>query len=90
VFECAHRRLGLAGTVNSARRLLRQSGGRRGKLYLFSEEGVGTVVAAKPVFELLSVNPLGERWLARPAISEGNLYVRTEQNLYCIGGNAAQ
>jgi len=56
-----------------------------GKLYLLSEEGVTTVVAAKPVYELLSVNPLGERCLASPAISDGRIYLRTDDNLYCVG-----
>ncbi len=56
-----------------------------GKVYALSEGGEATVVAAKPVYELLSVNKLDERCMASPAISGGQLFIRTDENLYCIG-----
>jgi outer membrane protein assembly factor BamB len=61
-----------------------------GKIYLLSEEGITSVVAAKPVYEPLSVNPLGERCLASPAISGGHLYLRTDNSLYCITSPGSQ
>lgn len=55
-----------------------------GKIYLLSEDGVACVLAAKPVFELLSLNPLGERTMASPAISGGRIFLRSDQHLFCI------
>lgn len=55
-----------------------------GKIYLLSEEGVATVIAAKPVFSLLSKNVLGERCLASPAISGRELFIRSDESLFCI------
>ena len=56
-----------------------------GKVYLVSEAGEVTVLAAGPKLQVLARNALGERCLATPAIVSGRLYVRTETNLYCIG-----
>ena len=55
------------------------------RIYLLSEEGVASVIAAKPVFELLSTNPLGERTMASPAISDRRIFLRSDNHLYCIG-----
>jgi outer membrane protein assembly factor BamB len=56
-----------------------------GKIYLLSEEGKATVVAAKPVYELLSANDMGERCMASPAISDGQIFIRSDNHLFCIG-----
>jgi outer membrane protein assembly factor BamB len=56
-----------------------------GKVYALSEDGEATVLAAKPAFEVLSVNRLGERCLASPAISGGQLFIRSDRHLFCIG-----
>ncbi len=53
-----------------------------GKIYLQSEEGVGTVLKAGRTFEQLARNPLNERALASFAAAEGALFVRTEKHLY--------
>lgn len=42
------------------------------------------MVEAGPVFKLLRKNSLGELSLASPAISQGNLLIRTASKLYCI------
>ena len=44
------------------------------------------VFAAKDTFELLATNDMQERTLATPAIAGGQLFLRTETQLYCIGG----
>lgn len=56
-----------------------------GKIYFASEEGEFAVIKAGPEFEVLARNSLGERIQASPAISQGNLFIRTEQHLYCVG-----
>ena len=56
-----------------------------GKIYITSEDGVTTVFRAGPQFELLAENNLDEYTLSSIAISGGQLFLRTEQALYCIG-----
>ncbi len=59
-----------------------------GKLYYLSQHNGTYVVAAKPQFELLAHNKFDEddsRANASPAVSGGQLFLRTDRNLYCIG-----
>lgn len=59
-----------------------------GKLYFVSQHNGTFVVAAKPKFELLAHNVIKEddsRTNASPAISNGQIFLRTDKNLYCIG-----
>ena len=56
-----------------------------GRIYLSSEDGDIFVVKAGDRFNLLSINPMGERLMATPAISDGVIYVRGEKNLFAIG-----
>jgi len=56
-----------------------------GKIYVTNEDGLTTVVAAGPKFEVLAENPLNDYVLSSPAISDGRIYIRTAQNLYAIG-----
>lgn len=56
-----------------------------GKFYFLSEDGETTVVQSGPDFKILAKNSLGERCQASIAIAQGNLFIRTEKNLYCIG-----
>jgi len=56
-----------------------------GRLYVTSLEGETVVLAAKPVFEVLSRNSLKERTLASIAVSEGAIFLRTYKHLWCIG-----
>jgi outer membrane protein assembly factor BamB len=58
-----------------------------GKLYVTDLQGETFVVAAKPTFELLARNHLKERTLASPAVSDGQIFIRTHQHLWCIGNN---
>ncbi len=59
-----------------------------GKLYVVSREKGTFVLAAKPKFELLAHNTLeGDKSLfnASPAVSNGQLFLRSDQYLYCVG-----
>ena len=56
-----------------------------GKIYVTNEDGVTSVVKAGPVFEVLAENPLGDYSLSSPAISGGQIFIRTATNLYAIG-----
>ncbi len=56
-----------------------------GKLYVTSEDGLVTVLAAGPEFKKLAENQLEGYTLASLAISEGQLFIRTEEYLYCVG-----
>ncbi|HJZ81473.1 MAG TPA: PQQ-binding-like beta-propeller repeat protein [Pyrinomonadaceae bacterium] len=55
------------------------------KIYVTNEEGLTTVVKAGPKFEVLAENPLNDYTLSSPAISDGQIFIRTATNLYCIG-----
>lgn len=56
-----------------------------GKIYLQSENGVGTILATGKEFKKLATNVLDERTLASYALADEKIYLRTDQNLYCIG-----
>ena len=56
-----------------------------GKIYITNEDGLTTVVAAGPKFEVLAENPLNDYVLSSPAISDGKIFIRTAQHLYAIG-----
>jgi outer membrane protein assembly factor BamB len=56
-----------------------------GRLYVTSRRGVTTVFRPNPEkFELLAMNDLGEPSNATPAISDGQIFLRTDGHLYCI------
>ena len=60
-----------------------------GKVYLLSETGETIVLKAGRVYQVLAVNDLGERMVASPAISGGQIFIRTDGNLFCIGKKPA-
>jgi outer membrane protein assembly factor BamB len=55
------------------------------KLYVTNEEGLTTVLKTGPKFEVLAQNNLNDYTLSSPAISDGQIFIRTAQYLYCIG-----
>jgi outer membrane protein assembly factor BamB len=61
-----------------------------GRVYVTSEEGVTSVIKAGPAFELLAQNPLDDYTLASPAISDGQIFLRTAGHLWAIGPRAAR
>ena len=56
-----------------------------GKIYVTSEDGITSVFKAGPQFEVLAENNLGEYCLSSPAVSEGQIFIRTANHLYCVG-----
>ena len=57
-----------------------------GKIYYVGRNGRTFVIAAKPEFELLATNDLGERstFNASPAVADNRLFLRSDQHLYCL------
>ena len=56
-------------------------------LYAITTDGNVVVLRAGPKYELLAVNPLGEKSHATPAVSNGRMYLRTYSHLIALGGN---
>jgi len=56
-----------------------------GKLYVTNEEGLTTVIKAGPKFEVIAENELNDYCLSSPAISDGQIFIRTATQLHCIG-----
>jgi len=56
-----------------------------GKIYITNEDGLTIVVKAGPAFAILAENDLDDYALSSPAISEGQIFIRTAKFLYCIG-----
>jgi outer membrane protein assembly factor BamB len=61
-----------------------------GKIYITSEEGTTTVLKAGPEFEILAENAFDDYTLSSPAISDGQIFLRTEHHLWCIGKRSRQ
>ncbi|MHC4556338.1 MAG: outer membrane protein assembly factor BamB family protein [Planctomycetota bacterium] len=56
-----------------------------GKLYCITTEGDVLVIRAADTYELLAVNPLGEKSNATPTVAGGRMYLRTYSYLISIG-----
>jgi outer membrane protein assembly factor BamB len=56
-----------------------------GKLYISNEDGLTSVVKAGPKFEILAENALDDYILSSPAISNGQVFIRTAGYLWAIG-----
>ena len=56
-----------------------------GLIYFVSDRGVTTIVRPSETFAVIAKNELGEPVSASPAISQGQIFLRTHQHLYCIG-----
>jgi len=56
-----------------------------GLLYFLDDNGVCRVVKPADKFAVVATNTLGEPTYASPALSNGQIFLRTDQALYCIG-----
>ena len=56
-----------------------------GMVYCVSERGEATLFRLGEAFEIVASNALGEPVSASPAISQGQIFIRTHHALYCIG-----
>jgi outer membrane protein assembly factor BamB len=56
-----------------------------GLVYFLNDNGEMNVVKASGKFEVIAKNELGEKTFASPAISQGQIYLRGDKHLFCIG-----
>ena len=56
-----------------------------GRIYVTNEAGLTSVFRTGPEFEVLAENPLDDYTLSSPAVSDGQIFIRTSQFLYAIG-----
>jgi outer membrane protein assembly factor BamB len=56
-----------------------------GRIYVTNEDGLTSVFSAGPKFQLLAENAMDEYTLSTVAISQGQIFLRTEKHLYAIG-----
>jgi len=59
-----------------------------GKIYVTNEDGLTSVVKAGPTFEVLAENELDDYTLSSPAISDGQVFIRTAKFLWAVGQRA--
>jgi len=59
-----------------------------GLVYFLNDDGVMNVVRPGPAFARVAQNELGEQTFASPAISQGQIFLRGEKHLFCIGALA--
>jgi outer membrane protein assembly factor BamB len=57
-----------------------------GKIYFLSDKGTTTVIQEGAEFKVLEKNEFNETCKASPAVSQGNIFIRSEKHLFCIGG----
>ena len=58
-----------------------------GRIYLLSEEGVTLVLRPGAKYDEIARNTIGEKCMASMAVSQGQFFIRTAENLYCIGAS---
>jgi outer membrane protein assembly factor BamB len=56
-------------------------------VYMPNDNGVITVIKPGLKFEYIAKNSIGEKMFASPAISNGKIYLRGYQHLFCISIN---
>jgi outer membrane protein assembly factor BamB len=56
-----------------------------GLVYFLADNGACNVVRPGPTFDLVATNEIGESTYASPAISNGQIFIRGEKSLFCIG-----
>ena len=61
-----------------------------GRIYFLGDNGETTIIEAGPQFKVLAKNPLGEKAQASMAVSQGQLFIRTEKNLFCVGSRSSR
>ena len=59
--------------------------GAEGRVYMVSETGETIVLGAGREPRVLSRNAIGERSVATPALSRGQIFIRTDDHLICVG-----
>ena len=59
-----------------------------GLAYFVSDRGITTVLKPGPKFEVVAKNDLKELVSSSPAISQGQIFIRGQKHLYCIGNKS--
>jgi outer membrane protein assembly factor BamB len=60
------------------------------RLYLLSDKGVMHIADLGAEYNEIATCELGENCYASPAFADGRIYIRGEENLYCITGVSSQ
>lgn len=58
-----------------------------GLVYCLADDGVMKVVRPGPSLEVVAESKLGEFCYASPAISQGQIFIRGEEHLFCVGAD---
>jgi len=86
--------IGSCFDAKSGTRLWKRRMGRRfsaslvaanGNVYFLDDDGHCKVVQAGPEYKEIAHNSLGEPTYASPAVSNGQIFIRGEKHLFCIG-----
>ena len=56
-----------------------------GRAYFLNDRGTMNVVKVGPQLERIAQNDIGEKCFASPAISHGQIFIRGDKHLFCIG-----
>jgi len=56
-----------------------------GKIYFVSETGETIVLRSGREPRIIARNDLGERLIASPAISNGQIFIRSDDRIFCVG-----
>ena len=56
-----------------------------GLAYFISDNGITTVIRPDQTFDVVAKNPLGQKISASPALSQGQIFLRTHKALFAIG-----
>ena len=56
-----------------------------GRIYVTSEDGITSVFTAGPKFQVVAENAVDEYTLSSVAVSNGQIFLRTDRHLYAIG-----
>jgi outer membrane protein assembly factor BamB len=59
-----------------------------GRVYFLNDQGLMNVVQPGAEFVRLSQNDIGESCFASPAISQGQIFIRGDKHLFCIGNRS--
>jgi outer membrane protein assembly factor BamB len=58
-----------------------------GKIYAINQSADTFVLNARPKFDLLATNPLGEMTQSSMAVSNGEIFIRTYKHLWCVSNS---
>ena len=61
-----------------------------GKIYVMGENGFLVVLQEGKEMKILAKNDLGEPSRSTPAVAGGKMFLRTDSQLFCVGGISAE